>query len=77
MIKIYLTPTCAYCSTLKAFLKERNIDFQEIDVSQNEKDRDEMIAKSHQMEVPVVEIDNEIVVSFDREKICKLLNIKD
>ena len=77
MIKIYLTPSCPYCSTLKEFFKDHNIKFKEIDVSKNEKDRDEMIEKSGQMNVPIVEIDKKIIIGFDKEKICKLLGIKE
>jgi len=77
MIKVYSTPSCPYCVTLKAFLKQHNIEFEDIDVSQDKKAREEMIKKSGQMGVPVVDIDGEIVVGFDREKICKLLNIKE
>ncbi len=75
MIKIYSTPSCPYCVTLKEFLKERNIEFEDINVAQDAKAREEMIQKSRQMGVPVVEIDGEIIVGFDKEKISKLLNI--
>lgn len=77
MIKVYSTVICPYCVTLKKFLKEHNIEFEDIDVSQDEKVRDEMVKKSGQMGVPVVEIDGEIVVGFDREKIKQLLKITD
>jgi len=76
-VKVFSTPACPYCVTLKEFLKERNIEFEDIDVSQDKKASDEMIEKSGQMGVPVVEIDGEIVIGFDKEKISKLLNIKD
>lgn len=72
-IKIYTTPTCPYCVALKNFLKERNIYFEEIDVSQNEKAAIEMIEKTGQTGVPVVEIDGEIIIGFDRERIEELL----
>lgn len=72
-----MTSSCSVCFTLKEFLKEHNIDFEEVDVFQSEKDKDEMIRKSHQMEVPTIEIDGQIVVNFDRKKICKLLNIHE
>ncbi len=77
MVKVYTTPACPYCFTLKEFLKEHNIKFEEFDVSQDEKARDEMIKKSGKMEAPIVEIDGQIVVGFDKEKIVKLLNIKE
>ena len=74
-VKIYSTPVCPYCSTLKEFLKERNIKFEDIDVSKDKSGRDDMIKKSGQMGVPVVDIDGQIIVGFDKEKICELLNI--
>ena len=77
MVKVYSTPSCPYCFTLMEFLKEHNIEFEEIDVSRDEKTREEMIKKAGKMEVPVIEIDGQIVVGFDKEKICKLLNIKE
>lgn len=77
MVKLFVTPACPYCFTLKEFFKEHNIKFEEIDVSRNKRARDDMIKKSGQIGAPVVEIDGEIIVGFDREKICKLLNIKD
>ncbi len=76
-IKVYSTPTCPYCYTLEEFLKGHNINFEDIDVLNDEKARDEMIKKSGKMEAPIVEIDGEIVVGFDKEKIVKLLKIKE
>ncbi len=76
-ITIYSTPSCPYCFTLKEFLKENNIDFEDKDISKDKSAREEMIKKSGQMGVPVVNIDGKIVIGFDREKICKLLNIKE
>lgn len=77
MVKIFTTPGCPYCYTLKEFLKEKGIKFEEVDVSQNEKAREEMIKKSGKLEVPVIEIDGQIVVGFDKERICKLLKISE
>jgi glutaredoxin-like YruB-family protein len=76
MMKIYSTPTCPYCITLKKFLKEKGIEFNDIDVSADGKAAEEMIAKSGQMGVPVSDIDGQIVIGFDKEKICKLLKIE-
>ncbi len=77
MVKVYTTPACPYCFTLKEFLKEHKIKFEEVDVSQDKKARDEMIKKSGKMEAPIIEIDGQIVVGFDKEKITKLLKIKE
>lgn len=74
-IKIYSTPTCPYCVTLKEFLREKGIEFEDIDVAQNSEAREEIIQKSGQMGVPVVDIGGEIIVGFDKEKISKLLSI--
>ena len=76
MVKVYTTPACSYCLTLKMFLKERNIEFEEIDLSQDEKTKEEIIQKTGQIGVPVIEINGEYIVGFDKEKIFQLLNIK-
>lgn len=75
MIKVYTTPYCPYCITLKNFLKQRKINFEEINVLEDEKERDKMIEKSGQYGVPVIEIDGEFIVGFDKERICKILKI--
>lgn len=76
-IVVFTTPLCPYCTTLKAFLKEKGFNFQEIDVSKDEKSKEEIIKKSGKMQAPILEIDDQIVVGFDKEKICQLLNIKE
>ena len=77
MVKVYSTNMCAYCVTLKHFLKKHNIKFEDIDVSKDVKAQEEMIKKSGQMGVPVIDIDGEIIVGFDKEKITKLLKINE
>lgn len=77
MIKVYSTPTCAYCETLKEYFKKHNIEFEGVDVSQDKKALKEMVDKSGQMGVPVIDIDGEIIIGFNKEKITELLNIKD
>jgi glutaredoxin-like YruB-family protein len=77
MIKVYSTPTCPYCVTLKKFLKEKGFEFEDIDVSADQTELQEMIDKSGQMGVPVINIDGQIIVGFNREKIVELLNIKE
>jgi len=76
-VRVFSTQMCPYCTTLKEFLKEHDIEFEDIDVSQDKVSLDEMVKKSGQMGVPVVDIDGQIIVGFDKEKICELLNIKD
>lgn len=74
-IKVYSTEFCPYCVSLKEFLKEHSIEFQEIDVTKDQKLQEEMIDKSGQMGVPVIEIGDEIIIGFDREKISQLLKL--
>lgn len=76
-VRVFTTPACPYCFTLKELLKEKNIAFEDIDVSQNKKARKEMEKKTGKLEVPVVDIGGEFMVGFDKGKIYKLLNIKD
>ncbi len=76
-VRVYSTSMCPYCLTLKQFLKEYNIEFEDIDVSKDKSALDEMVKKSDQMGVPVVDIDGQVVVGFDKEKICGLLNIQE
>ena len=75
MVKIYSTPACVYCKTLKGYFKKNEVEFEDIDVSKDEKQLQKMIKDSGQMGVPVVDIDGEIITGFDKEKIDKLLKI--
>jgi glutaredoxin-like YruB-family protein len=74
-VKIYSTPTCPFCIRAKQFLKESNIEFENIDVSSSQEMAQEMIHKSGQMGVPVLDIDGEIIVGFDKDAISKALGI--
>jgi glutaredoxin 3 len=74
-VKVYSTPTCPWCIRAKQFLNDNNIEFQNLDVSGDQLAADEMMAKSGQMGVPVLDIDGEIIVGFDREKIKLALGL--
>ncbi|GBD34049.1 Glutaredoxin 3 [bacterium HR34] len=76
-VKVYSTKTCVYCNALKEFLNQHNIEYQNFDVGEDEQAREEMIQKTGQMGVPVIEIDDEIVIGFDKERIANLLGIKE
>lgn len=76
-VKVFSTPSCSYCVTLKEFLKNNDIEFDDIDVSEDKTALVEMVKKSGQMSVPVIDIDGEIIIGFDKEKVVKLLNIKE
>ncbi len=68
-IKIYTTPTCSWCVKLKEWLKKKKYAFQELDVTEEDVYSDEMLAKSGQLAVPVIDIDGKIIVGFHEQKI--------
>jgi len=73
-VTVYSTPTCPYCVMAKDYLTEKNIPFEDIDVSANPAKAREMILKSGQRGVPVIDIDGNIVVGFDRRRIDELIS---
>ena len=74
-ITIYSTPTCHFCHMAKEFFKEKNIAYTEHDVASDLEKRKEMIEKSGQMGVPVIQIGDELVVGFNKPKIVELLGL--
>ncbi len=72
-VKVYSTPACPFCIRAKQFLKENTVSFEDIDVSMNHEAAQEMIKRSGQMGVPVIDIEGELIVGFDKEKIKKAL----
>ncbi len=74
-VLVYSTPTCPYCIRAKQFLKENNIQFTNYDVSSDKVKADEMVEKSGQMGVPVIDIEGEIIVGFDKDRIKQTLGI--
>jgi len=74
-VKVYSTPTCPYCIRAKQFLKDNNIDFEDYDVASDAEKASEMIVKSGQMGVPVLDINGEVIIGFDREAISKALGL--
>ncbi|MEM2954788.1 MAG: glutaredoxin family protein [Candidatus Nanoarchaeia archaeon] len=74
-VKIYSTSTCPYCKMAKDFLRANNIDFEDFDVAENPEAFNEMVEKSGQMGVPVIDIDGKIIVGFDRIAISEALGI--
>jgi glutaredoxin-like YruB-family protein len=72
---IYSTPVCPYCEMAKKFLQKNNIEYEEKNIAGDQEAAKEMMEKSGQMSVPVIDIDGKIIVGFNREKISELLNI--
>ncbi len=75
-VKIYSTPSCVYCKMAKAFFAEHKVPFQDFNVQEDLQAQHEMIAKSQQLGVPVIDVDGEIFVGFDREGLARALNIQ-
>ena len=75
-VTIYTTPTCHFCKAAKAFFAEHNIEYTNKDVTTDRSFADEMVTKSGQMGVPVIDIDGQIVVGFDEPVLRQLLEIK-
>lgn len=69
MIKIYSTESCPWCTKAKDYLKSKNIDFTEYNVAEDMAARDEMIKKSKQMRVPVLDIKGKILIGFNEQEI--------
>lgn len=70
---VYSTPTCPYCVYAKEYFKKNNVEFKDVDVSRDRASAEEMVKKSGQMGVPVIDIDGKILVGFQPEEFEKLL----
>lgn len=73
-VKVFSTPSCPWCIRAKAYLASKNINYENIDVSQDQQAVQQMIARSGQQGVPQIWIDNEVIVGFDENKIEQLLS---
>jgi glutaredoxin-like YruB-family protein len=72
-VTIYTTPTCGYCHMAKDYFKEEGIEYNEKDVSVDAEARDEMMAKTNQMGVPVIDVEGDIVIGFNKAILSELL----
>ncbi|MEI6494482.1 MAG: glutaredoxin family protein [bacterium] len=70
---VYGTPTCHFCHMVKDFLDEKKVEYEYINVAADREKLQEMVDKSGQMGVPVIDIDGDIAVGFDEEQISKML----
>ena len=77
MIRVFSSPVCVYCATLKQFLRDHSIEFEDINVLEDKEAAQEMIEKTQQMSIPVIDINGEFIVGFDKKRISELLGIKD
>lgn len=75
-VKIYTTPSCVYCKMAKEFFAQHNVPYTEVNVAEDDDAREEMIHKSQQLGVPVIDANGTIIVGFDQRALAKALNIK-
>ena len=71
MIKIYTTPSCVYCKMAKEYFKTNSLEYTELNVVTDDAAREEMIKKSGQMGVPVIDIGGQIFIGFNKSEISK------
>ena len=74
---IYSTPSCVYCRMAKDFFAKNNVAYEEHNVAADLKAREEMVEKSQQLGVPVIDIDDNIIIGFDQKTIEDLLGLKE
>ncbi|MBU3203008.1 glutaredoxin domain-containing protein [Clostridium algidicarnis] len=74
-ITVYSTETCPWCIKVKEYLRENKISFNEKDINLDRNAAIEMMSKSGQGGVPVLDIDGKIIVGFDKENIDKVLSL--
>ncbi len=73
MIKIYSTKNCKYCIQVKEFLKEKDVEFEEKKIDDDQEALQEMRNLTGIMSVPVIEHNGKVVIGFDKEKIEELI----
>ena len=74
-VVVYSTPTCPFCIRAKQYLKDNNIEFINHDVGSDQAKAQEMMKKSGQMGVPVIDIEGQIIIGFDKDRIKEMLGI--
>jgi glutaredoxin-like YruB-family protein len=75
-VTVYSTPSCPWCTTLKNYLKEKNIAFRDVDVSRDMKAAEDLVKRSGQRGVPQTDINGQIIVGFDKPRLNQMLDIK-
>lgn len=72
-VKIYSTPSCHFCHMAKDYFDDNNINYTDFNVAEDAEKRTEMVEKTGQMGVPVIDIGGEIIIGFNEAKIKELL----
>jgi len=72
---IFSTPSCSFCNMAKKYFREKGVKFRDVDVSRDAAAARDMVRRSGQSGVPVIDIGGKVIVGFDRPKINRLLGI--
>ena len=72
---VFSTPTCTYCTAVKKYLRDKKVKFKDVDVSRDQAAARDMVRRSGQMGVPVIDIGGKVIVGFDRRNIDRFLNL--
>lgn len=76
-VTIYSTPTCHFCNMAKEYFKANGVAYDSFDVASDAEKRAEMMQKSGQLGVPVIQIEDKIIIGFNKPKIAELLGITE
>lgn len=74
IVKVFTTPTWPHCTDVKEYLSQKGVSFKELDVTEDENARNEMYEKTGKMAVPVIDVDGEIIVGFNKQMLEKKLH---
>lgn len=74
-VKLYTTPTCPFCKMAREFLDQHGVCYEDVDVAEDREGAKEMIEKSGQLGIPVIDIEGTIIVGFDRGRIESALGL--
>jgi glutaredoxin 3 len=72
-ITVYSTDTCPWCRKAKDYLRDKGVEFKEVNVAEDRNGAMEMVKKSGQQGVPVIDIDGTIIIGFDQRRIDSLI----
>lgn len=75
-IIIYSTPTCGYCRMAKEYLTSKSVPYTDVDVSADRAKQEELVKKTGQFGVPVIEVDGKLIIGFDKRKLDEYAGIK-
>ncbi|MBI1729878.1 glutathione S-transferase N-terminal domain-containing protein [Candidatus Acetothermia bacterium] len=74
-VTLYTTPTCTYCRVAKKYFEEHNVEYEEYDISQDMEKAKRVVEMTRQTAVPVIEVDGEFIIGFDKRKLASALGL--